>query len=340
MTQSERPLRTTSPARRVQVIDRFLKYLHRPERETINVLSAARAWDRALFEQLVTAFQTGYPPTALPELRRFSFIEDVDVEGDDAGPRWTMHALMRRGLQEQWAEENVKAVHQHLFDHYAATLENLDHRTLDETQRSALGEAFYHGRHVLEPEAFIAWFRQADDAFQQGAQWRLLIPLQEELAGVVEAAYGAEHKQTAYALNNLADLYQQQANYDQAEPLYQRSLQIKEQALGPDHPSLATTLNNLANLYESQGKYEQAEPLYQRALTITEQALGPDHPDVAAPLNNLARLYESQGKYEQAEPLYRRALAIMERALGLDHPNTRLVRANLARLRDRRSGEA
>ncbi|MFB3133775.1 MAG: tetratricopeptide repeat protein, partial [Rhodothermales bacterium] len=219
-----------------KVIDRFLKYLDRPERETLNVLSAARAWDRALFEQLVTAFQTGYPPTALPELRRFSFIEDVDVEGEDAGPRWTMHALMRRGLQEHWAEENVAAVHQHLFDHYTATLENLDHRTLDETQRSALGEAFYHGRHVLEPEAFIAWFRQADDAFQQGAQWRLLIPLQEELAGVVEAAYGAEHEQTASALHNLADLYYQQANYEQAEPLYQRSLTIKEQALGPDHP--------------------------------------------------------------------------------------------------------
>lgn len=113
-----------------------------------------------------------------------------------------------------------------------------------EAQRRALAEAFYHGQQVLERQDFIVWYRRVDDAFQQAAQWRLSIPLQEALTGFVEEEYGAGHEQTGYALNNLADLYQNQARYEEAEPLYQRSLEIFEQRLGVDHPNTRTVRGN------------------------------------------------------------------------------------------------
>ncbi len=277
-----------------EVMDRFLRYLDRTERETLNVLSVARTWDQALFEALVTRFHTGYPPTALPALCRFSFVEEVTVEEEGGGPAWTMHALMRKGLQEHGAPELVQAVHRALFERYDGSLQHLDHRALGEAERRALEEAFYHGRHVLEPPDFIAWFRRTDDAYKQGARWRLLIPLQEELAGMVEATYGPEHEQTGYALHNLADLYNRQARYAEAEPLYARSLSIKEQALGADHPSVATTLNNLAELYRQQGKYAEAEPLYRRSLSIMEQRLGPDHPHTQTVRANYERFLRAR----------------------------------------------
>ncbi len=320
------------------VIDRFLRYLGRAERETINVLAAARVWDRGLFEDLITHFKTGYPPGALRELCRFSFVEPQTTEGDE--PTWTLHALMRRGVQEHGEEKRVREVHQFLFERYNERLATVDHKAISDHQRQALEEAFYHGQQVLDPEAFIAWYRETNDVFQQAAQWRLLIPMQEAIVDFVVAAYGTAHEQTAYAWHNLANLYHEQAHFEKAEPLYQRSLEIRESQLGKDHPSVATTLNNLAGLYKSQGRYAEAESLYQRTLGIVEKALGKDHPYVATTLNNLAELYRQQGRYAEAEPLYQRSMEIMEKRLGNEHPNTQIVRANYERFVQERDATA
>ena len=76
-----------------KVLERFLRYLDRAETETLKVLSAPRFWDRELFELLIEEFKTDYPVTALPELSRFSFIQEGQVPGT-----WTIHSLMREGL--------------------------------------------------------------------------------------------------------------------------------------------------------------------------------------------------------------------------------------------------
>jgi CHAT domain-containing protein len=183
---------------------------------------------------------------------------------------------------------------------------------------------------------FVVVFLLATAAWAQEARWKELdaqvdqlqkqgknkeaLPVAEEALHVAEATFGAEHLNTATALNKLAATYTGLRKYAEAEPLYKRSLAINEKALGPDHPDVAVSLIRLAGLYYAQAKYADVEPLDKRSLAIREKALGPDHPDVATSLNNLANLYWEQGRYAEAEPLYKRSLAIREKAFGPDHP--------------------
>src|SRR5262245_13081542 len=120
----------------------------------------------------------------------------------------------------------------------------------------------------------------------------------EATLSLVTSAIGPDTKETATALNNLANTYVKLARYSEAEPLYRRAIEIHEKLLGKDHPDVATNYNNLAFLLKAQSKYDQAEPLYRRAMEISERALGKDHPTVARRYNNLASLLETQGKYE------------------------------------------
>ena len=315
-----------------EVLDRFLRYLDRSERETLNVLSAARIWDRTMFERLISVFQTGYPPTALRELCRFSFVEDVQGEARDTDPAWTMHALMREGLQAYGDPALIARVHHFLYEHYDAMLQVLDSKVLTEAQQQAFGEAFFHGRQVLDKDAFIAWYGRTKEAFQQAARWRFLIPLQEQMTAFMEEVYEAGSEQLAEALHDLGDLYDNQGRYGEAEPLYLRALSLRERVLGGEHPEVASTLNNLVLVYRNQGRYDKAEPLQLRALAIVEKMLEEEHPYTAIALSNLAGLYVDQGRYDEAEPLYGRALSIEKRVRGAVHPALASTLNNLALL--------
>ncbi len=148
----------------------------------------------------------------------------------------------------------------------------------------------------------------------------------------MKGSLGAEDRDVAEALNDLARLYYFKGEYAKAEPLYQRALAIWEKALGPDHLSVALSLSNLAVVYTLQGKYANAGPMFQRALAIREKALRPDHTDIAASLNNLAEFNAYLGDYAKNEPLFQRALAILEKAMGPNHFSVGLLLGNLAGL--------
>jgi tetratricopeptide (TPR) repeat protein len=327
------------------VFMRFLRHLTQPEVETLKVLAVPRFWDTGLFELLVKGFQTGYPLTAFSDLCRFSFINQLVLGSQFLVPgtrnqepgtmnQFRMHQLMRQSLQEHASPELVKRVHRLLFEHYNGQLKDIDIKSITDQRKAALGEAFYHGRAALAVQEFFQWFLKPAEQFEQAAQWRLLVPLYEQVGHDLEAELGPEHPDVAESLNNLAELLDYRGRYAEAEPLHRRGLAIREKVLGPEHPDVAASLNNLAVLLKSQGKYAEAEPLCRRALAIREKVLGSEHPDVAASLNNLAKLLYAQGKYAVAEPLYRRALAIWEKALGPEHPDVAQSLNNLAVLLD------
>ena len=152
--------------------------------------------------------------------------------------------------------------------------------------------------------------------------------LMRQALEIREKILGPEHRDTATALSNLANLLSSKGDYDGAEPLYRRALETDEKVLGPEHPDTATALGNLGLLLNKKGDHDGAEPLYRRALEIKEKVLGPEHPDTTAALNNLANLLSSKDDYDGAEPLYRRALEITEKVLGPDHPDTSAVLNN------------
>eukprot|EP00913_Durusdinium_trenchii_P029276 g27443.t1 len=156
--------------------------------------------------------------------------------------------------------------------------------------------------------------------------------LRRRILDAYQAQWGAEHRQTLTALNNLAGVLEDQGKFEEAEPLHRRALEGREARLGARHPETFTSANNLALLLEKQGKFKEAEPLQRRVLEGREAQLGARHLDTLVSLNNLASLLWRQGKFEEAEPLYRKALEGREAQLGARHPDTLSSLNNLAAL--------
>jgi CHAT domain-containing protein len=155
------------------------------------------------------------------------------------------------------------------------------------------------------------------------------LPLEERVLAIREKVLGAEHPDTAMALNNLAVTYSELGKQPEALPLQERVLAIREKVLGAEHPDTVMALGNLAVTYSDLGDYAKALPLEERVLAIREKALGTEHPDTTHALLSLAITHWRLGEYTEALPLAERALAIREKVLGPEHPETAEVLHNL-----------
>ncbi len=313
-----------------EVLDRFLRYLDRDERETLNVLAVARVWDRPMFERLVAEFRTGYPPSALADLNRFSFVEEASPEGSGDEPCWSMHALMCEGLQDHGDPGQIARVHRFLFDHYQSLLASFEVRSVADAHDRALREAFHHGGQVLEPGDFIEWFARARTVFVEAERSRVLIPLQEQVVALAEQAFGPRSEEVARALDELGEQYVDEARYADAEPVYRHALGVRERLPGDHAADLASSLSNLGTLYRKLGRFDEAEPLCRRAVELVELKLAVDHPYVAGAIRSLASLQRERGCFEEAESLHRRALSIEEQARGADQPGAADILNSLA----------
>ena len=184
---------------------------------------------------------------------------------------------------------------------------------------------------------------------------------------IYERRLGADHVDTAAALNSLALVLDKLGDYAGAETLLKRAVAILEKKLGRQHPDTASTLSNLARVLDSQGKfgdtgsrqaakpapgkpgadpaaqlvaraeeamrrgqYQEAETLHHQVLAVHEKALGAEHPTTATSISNLGNVFFQQGKFAEAEKTYRRALAVREKVLGKDHPDVATSLNNLA----------
>jgi tetratricopeptide (TPR) repeat protein len=114
---------------------------------------------------------------------------------------------------------------------------------------------------------------------------------------------GADHPNTAIALDNLELLLDAKGDYKGAEPLYRRRLETAERINGPDHPDTALSLNRLAILHRRLGKYDEAELESRRALAIDENVRAADDPKIPHRINNLSMILVMQRKLEEASGL-------------------------------------
>ena len=69
------------------------------------------------------------------------------------------------------------------------------------------------------------------------------VPYYEKALKNWKAVFGADSREVAIGLNNLAQLLQAQGKLDEAKPLIEEAISIGERALGRDHPDVATWLN-------------------------------------------------------------------------------------------------
>ncbi len=144
--------------------------------------------------------------------------------------------------------------------------------------------------------------------------------------------FGANTKNNAVIINNLAIVYEKLGQYDKAEPLFQSSLEIRKALLGPEDADVAETLDSLGSLYLHMGNFPKADSNYQQSLKIKLAKLGPDHPSTADTLTNLGNLYGNIGEYGKAASFFERSLKIYQAKLGPNHPDLANNLYNLANL--------
>ncbi|MCK4548266.1 MAG: CHAT domain-containing protein [Candidatus Eisenbacteria sp.] len=145
-----------------------------------------------------------------------------------------------------------------------------------------------------------------------------------------ERYLGADHPETAVALNALGVALRETGEFGEAGEVLRRALDVQRSALEPEHPQVAESLNNLGTVLYKRGNVAQAEPMIRDALAMRTRLFGPDDEKVGKSLNNLAILYYSRGDLARAAPLYRKALAIHREALGHEHPETAALLNNFA----------
>jgi tetratricopeptide (TPR) repeat protein len=336
-----------------ELVTQFMRHLDRSELEALQVLSAPRYWYYGLFENLMSEYETGYPPSAYDDLSRFSFVSEGAASGTQ-----TMHELMREALQEAQSPELRKRVHLFLHEHYARQLQGLDAKGVTDKHRAALSEAFYHGLRALNAKQLWAWFKVKVDDYEDAIQPRHLLLLRREMAEALEAELGPDHPDNAEALSELGAELVHLGDYDEAEPILRRAVAIAEAVTGgtscphsqillnliwllwergdfgeaevlgrslvgrlesergADIVVLVTALFQLAQVLKDRGAHAESDGLYRRALRLSESELGPDHELTALTLGDLASLLVEQWHIREAEPLNRRALDIAERTKG------------------------
>jgi tetratricopeptide (TPR) repeat protein len=152
-------------------------------------------------------------------------------------------------------------------------------------------------------------------------------PLYLESLELCRKSYGAEHPQTAFALDNLALHFTAMGDAQRAEPLFRESLAMLQKVYGAEHPEVAQTMGNLADFlaYDkgpsaigTPADFEEAEALHRKALAMNRR-IRPDHPYLGDNLAALAALRHIAGDDREAERLMREALRIYRLKLGEEH---------------------
>ena len=88
---------------------------------------------------------------------------------------------------------------------------------------------------------------------------------------------GADHRDVAESLNNLALLYQERGRYPMAEKLMREAIAIQRAVTDDSGTELASLLANLGILLTEVGNWTDAEPPFREALQLRREALGEDH---------------------------------------------------------------
>ena len=114
-------------------------------------------------------------------------------------------------------------------------------------------------------DSFIA-IRQL---YGQG-KYEQALPLAQQSLRVAEQSYGAESRQAAISLNEVAMGSELNAldRSAEAEPFYRRALAMNQKLLGPDDPEVATGYSNLGVFYQRAGRLAEAKDVMTRSLKI------------------------------------------------------------------------
>uniref|UniRef100_A0A7S3BXF1 Kinesin light chain n=1 Tax=Haptolina ericina TaxID=156174 RepID=A0A7S3BXF1_9EUKA len=96
------------------------------------------------------------------------------------------------------------------------------------------------------------------------------------------AALGAQHREVARDLCNLANTLCDQGKFEEAAKAFQDARDIDSAQLGADHPDTAMDVGSLGMVLAVQHKWREALPLLQRAQEVLTYSLEPHEPNLQA----------------------------------------------------------
>jgi hypothetical protein len=145
----------------------------------------------------------------------------------------------------------------------------------------------------------------------------LALPYIERALALSRAVFGTEHRETAYALQDLAVVRNElrpELFVQWSEPLAQESIRIRRKVLGPEHLETAGSERFLASwIYESWSRQRQrnarspmlpeARDLAQHALGVLEAAYGVSHHEVVGTRYLLTEIALEMQEFALAEDL-------------------------------------
>jgi serine/threonine protein kinase/Tfp pilus assembly protein PilF len=152
--------------------------------------------------------------------------------------------------------------------------------------------------------------------------------MHRQALAVRKSLYGANHKDVAESLDNLAVVLASEGKYVEAIARSREALAILRK-IGDENRDVADFLNNLGEMLAEQGNYPEAAALHREALDLRKKLLG-NADKVAVSLNNLAMVLGYQGKFAESVAMHREALAMYKSAFGDMHPSVAKSLNNVA----------
>jgi len=250
------------------------------------------------------------------------------TSGDEA---WSVHALVNRTVSRYCGpvkriEELRRAVTQTLAEALMVVS--------DIRRHSEVTMDLVHARHVVSSDLgtsdevnLAAWIAEHDRVRGDYAGARIL---GEKVLEASIRVCGADHRDTAMAMNNLAITRDKQGDLTGARALQEQALAACRRLLGPEHPDTLSAMSNLGNTLEAQGDLAGARALHEHVLHASLRLFGTDDLNTLTAMNHLAHIMGELGELASARALEEQAVEAMVRLYGAEDRHTLWARAHLA----------
>jgi len=126
------------------------------------------------------------------------------------------------------------------------------------------------------------------------------------------ARLGPNHRRTALALVDVADIHRNRNDFPAAKAAYESAIGILRSNAAEGTLDHADALRGLAQVLEELGEYEEAARIHREVLRLRRKFYGERHAAVSAALHNLACTLEQLGEMDEALTVAREAVAMAE----------------------------
>jgi eukaryotic-like serine/threonine-protein kinase len=158
-------------------------------------------------------------------------------------------------------------------------------------------------------------------AVRQKGDYDRAVELHEQALAAVEAHYGVDHPETAFAVHRYGLSLSHAKQHEAALAQLERGLVLHRRAQGDEHMDVAGTLDGIGRVLRALGRLDEALARHEEALEIWRKELGEEHVDVAVSVMNVGYTLLAAGRLEEALARFEQADEILTKSVGREHPN-------------------